>query len=88
MTPQAKVSEALARLARMSPRWRAAIPLVFVRVTRSVVTVRTVGNHISIGPQFVAEMTSDDTANILAHEMLHIREIRDIVYDTTQGQRA
>lgn len=88
MTPQAKVSEALARLARMSPRWRAAIPLVFVRVTRSVVTVRTVGNHISIGPQFVAEMTSDDTVNILAHEMLHIREIRDIVYDTTQGQRA
>lgn len=79
MTPQSKVQIALARLARMSPRWRTAIPLVQVKVTKRARTATTVGNEVRINPQFVARLSDDETASVLAETMGGVRAIRDIL---------
>jgi len=79
MTPQAKVHASLARLARQSALWRAAIPLISVQVTRRTNTAATVGDQVRINPQFVTGLTPDETDTILANAMGGIRTIRDIL---------
>ena len=79
MTPQAQVHAALARLARRSPLWRAAIPLIHVQVTRQTRTTATVGNNLRINPQYAAGMAADDLDTLLAHTLGGIASIRDIL---------
>ena len=79
MTPQARVNASLARLARQSSLWRAAIPLISVQVTRRTSTATTVGDQVRINPQFVTGLTPAETDAILANAMGGIHTIRDIL---------
>jgi hypothetical protein len=79
MTPQARVNASLARLAQQSSLWRAAIPLISVRVTRQAHTTAVVGDQVRINPQFVTGLTPAETDTILANAMGGIPPIRDIL---------